>query len=1036
MTRRQLQAIAGLDGDAVNDALEDLSQFLQLGDTAAPVRVFHNSFREYLITGSETGPPIVDADTAHSKIATAALRQVQTHPGAPGSGWEHADSYTKRYLPAHARRAGMLPALLTDVGFVAFTEPYGLLSAIESLDELPAEALAYRQVFPELLRDDVGLRLSYLDLAFHIYSLDAQIRRLAELPARRPWACRWTRVRPSVHRRLLAGHEHEVTAVTGVQLDGKLVVVSGDKGGHIMVWDAINGTLLRRCHGHDTAVVGVAVLSLGQGPVLVSGSEDCTLRKWDPETLQPLGVFSTELDPPGEDRRVSRLTYGGGHRDLVVINETAGKQAEGPVAHQVGMSAVRGVSTADSHLVVTAGEDATVRVWDVDSMTAVVESGGYPQEVAALDAAAFSDAVLIATASHLDVTVWELSTRRGYIVSQDFRSNVRTLAFTRVGEDLTLLTPDRDTGASLWNVRTGELIRDLPTPSRVTLLAGTVGSGRPCLTAALTDGRIRVWSDEPDSWQDLYGHNSAIQSIAATEVDGNPVILSGGADRSVRIWDPTRSIESAQDDAATHVWTLRTADIEDSPAVVASSITGSVSVYDMASGRVLHRFRGHAKEIYRSCLTTGDKGLTLVGTGDDGLVRVWDARSGALIHRFQGRHCLDRPLSIAHFGGRVIAFFITRDGVAGADINSGAMLYGLEVPTSRFTSVSVVETSTDTFGVVLDRETLVIWNCSDRSAAKVDPCTLPASKLAATSHGDQMVIVLGYPDGHIETWNHVTGEHTTLAGHAAEMTSMSAAFAGRDLVVATSAGAREVRISTPDGLYEIRVTGDVHDLAVHPSGGVAIGTTDGVTCIDAIMPAQAIDPASAAGDGAGPEVVELQATSPADDEGRLFDPRTSDFITQLAEDYGDTASFTGPPSQLALHWLEQATEKYGPKHPVVARALMPVARGFALEGKTAEALSALTDALSMADEIALPKVDLAELLELTASLQQRDGNPDAALEALRRLASIYEEDSAHVAPLGETLTWIAEVLIEADRPEEARTTMFERPHHARPGARG
>jgi WD40 repeat protein/tetratricopeptide (TPR) repeat protein len=1022
LTRHQLRTISDLDGDAVNDALEDLSQFLQFGDATAPIRVFHNSFREFLITGPETGPPIIDADTAHTKIAAAALRQIRAHGGALGRRWEHADSYIKQYLPAHARRAGMLPDLLTDVGFVAFMEPYGLLSAIESLDELPAEALAYRQVFPELLRDEVGLRLSYLDIAFHVYSLDGQILRLGELPFRRPWVCRWTRIQPSLHRRSLLAHEHKVTAVAASQLAEKLVVVSGDDAGYILVWDAASGALLRQCRGHQEAIVGLAVVQLGQGPVLISGAKDSTLRKWDLDTLQPLGTFSAKLDPPGEGERESHITWQGGQRNLV-IRSALNNQAEGPVAHQFGMSAVRCTSMANHHLVVTAGQDATVRVWDAASTMTILESGGYPQEVAALDVVAVQGTVIIATASHLDVAVWELSTRKGYIVSRDFSSNVRTLAFARVGDDIALLTPGRETGALLWNVRTGELVRELPTPSRITVLAGAVGLGRPCLIAALADGRIRVWTDEPGSWQDLYGHNSAIRSIAATEVDGVPVILSGGDDHSVRVWDPPRNLQPEQIEEMTHVWALRTADVEGRAAVVASSIIGSVSVYDMTSGEELHRFRGHAKEVYKSCLAAGDHGLALVAAGDDGQVRVWDVRTGGLLHRFNGRRCENRPLDLAHFGGRVIAFFITRNGVAGADINSGAVLYEFNISTSRFTTVTAVSTRTDTFVVVLDRGTLALWSAADQSLAQLNACTLPATKLAATSYDNQMVIVLGYPDGHIEAWNQATGQHTVLTGHAIEMTSMSAAFAGPDLVVATSAGARDVRISASGVLHEIRVTGDVRDLTVDPSGAVAVGTADGVTCIDPTMPARDVGPVSAARKGTGTAIVELQATTPADDGGQLFDPRQSDFIGRIVEDYGHTMSFTGTPLMLAQHFLDEAIKKYGPKHAAVVRALTAVARQLAAEGSTAEALSTLADALSTADEIAMPAVDVAEILEVTASLHQRDGNLDAALKALQRLANIYEEGSAHAALLGETLTRIVEVLIEADRPQEARTTL-------------
>lgn len=1025
LTRPQLQVISGLDGDAVNDALEDLSQFLQFGDSAAPIHVFHNSFREYLTTGLAQGLPTIDANAAHAKITTAALRQAGTQAGPSGSGWEHADAYTKLYLASHARRAGMLPDLLTDVGFLAFMEPYGLLSAIESLNELPAEALAYRQVFPELLGGDAGLRLAYLDIAFHIYALSGQIERLTELPVRRPWACRWSRARPSVHRRNMVGHEHEVTAVAAAHLAGKLVVVSGDAAGHIMVWDAVSGALLRRCRGHDAAVVDLAVVWLAQGPVIVSGAEDCTLRKWDLETLQPLGVFSAELDPPGKGERITRVAEGDGKNLVIVGLDDAGKQAEGPVAHRTAMSAVRCVSVADLHLVVTAGEDATVRVWDAESMTVVLESDGYPQGIEALDAKAFRDTVLIATASHLDVTVWEFPTRDGYLVSRDFRFNVRTLAFTRIGDDLGLLTPSHDAGAALWNVRTGELVRELPTPSQVALFAGTADSSRSCLIAALADGRIRVWGGEPDSWHDLYGHNSAITSVAAADVDGSLVILSGGADHSVRVWESPRNAEVTQAEATTHVWALHTTDFGGRAVVVASSIIGFVCVYDMASGEELHRFRGNAKEVYRSCLAAGDRGQALVAVGDDGLVRVWDVRSGALVHRFDGRRCLDRALDLAHLGGRVVAFFVTRSGVAGVDINSGAVLYEFDVSTSRFTSVAAISTSTDTFVVVLDRETLLVWSGNDRSLVPVAACTLPASKLAVTSYDGQMVIVLGYPDGRVETWNQATGEHTVLAGHAVEMASISAAFVGQDLVVATSAGARDVRISVSAVLHEIRVTGDVRDFAVHSSGAVVVGATDGVTCIDLITPSRGTGAVAAARDLAGMAAVELQANSPADNDAKLFDPKITDFLVGLAEDYGHTGRASAPASTFMQANLYEAIERYSRRHPVVARKLTVLARQLAAEGRITEALSAVTEALSIADEIAMPKVDLTEVLESAASLQRRGGNLDAALEVLQRLVSIYSEDSAHTALLGETLTQAAEVLIEAGRPDEARTTISD-----------
>ncbi|MET9225821.1 hypothetical protein [Lentzea sp. NPDC003310] len=1009
LTRQQLHAITGLDSDVLNDALEDLSQFLHFGDTA--VRVFHNSFREHLTSGRGGELPIVDARAAHHKIATAALAAVQAAP----DGWERADSYTRRYLAVHARQAGVLVDLLAEVGFLVFAEPHGLVTAIESLDEIPAAGLAYRQVFPELLaHDDAGTRLSYLDLAMHLHALDEHLGRLADLAIRRQWSCRWSRARPSLHRRMLHGHEHPVTAVTAAHIAGTLVVVSGDNDGHVLVWNPVSGALLRRCRAHEAAIVGLSVVLLDEGPVLISGAKDCTLRKWDLDTLQLLGRFASELDVSAGDSRDSLLTADG----TVLMRDSVTSEAEGPVAHRFAMSAVRGVQTPDRSWVVTAGEDAAVRVWDAESTDAVLEFGGFPQEVAAADVAAVQDEVIIATASHLDVSVWNLKTRQGYLVSRAFPANVRTLALLRVGDDLALLTPGQGTGAALWNIRTGALIRELPAPSPVTKLTGTAAEpGRSHLVGALADGRIRVWIDESAEVRDLFGHNSAIGAMEAVDADGRPVIVSGGADRSVRIWDPRIGSGSAPVEAMTHVWALSRAELEGRPVLTASSIVGSVTVHDLVSGEELHRFQGNANEVYRSSLAVSDRGPALVAAGDDGQVRVWDVRTGGLVHRFAGRRCLNKWLGIGHAGGRSVAFFVTGDGIAGVDVGSGALIHELQLPTSRFTAVAVLSTSSDTFVVVLEGDTLLVWGTGSRSVFQIDAGALPATQLAVAGQDGRLVVVLGYPDGHVETWDEETGRHTSFTGHAVEMVTMSAAYVGADLVVATSAGSRDVHVSMSGVLQEIRMSGDVRDVAVDPSGAVAIGTADGVTCID--LTAQnfgAVKRSTAT-------VVDLQATTPARTDGNLFDPRGTDLVMGIAEDYGHTAVVTGSVLVLLQRYLDEAIERHGPHHPDVARALIRIARQLLDEDKTDDALSALNDALTVADACAMPAVEAVEILGLSAAVHRRAGDLGASLEALRRIAAIHRGSSAHAAPLGETLTRVVEVLIEADRPEEARTTM-------------
>jgi F-box and WD-40 domain protein 1/11 len=86
----------------------------------------------------------------------------------------------------------------------------------------------------------------------------------------------------------LRGHEGPVNAVG---LQGRRVVsASGD--GRLIVWDVRTGARMRTLEGHERGLACVAFESgngeggggEGQGEMIVSGSNDCTIRIWDAAT--------------------------------------------------------------------------------------------------------------------------------------------------------------------------------------------------------------------------------------------------------------------------------------------------------------------------------------------------------------------------------------------------------------------------------------------------------------------------------------------------------------------------------------------------------------------------------------------------------------------------------------------------------------------------------------------------------------------------------------------------------------------------------
>ena len=98
----------------------------------------------------------------------------------------------------------------------------------------------------------------------------------------------------------LRGHVHEgpVRAVAMSLLRGRPVIVSGSDFGTVRVWDLASGKAIGKVigaalRGHRysrSAVTSVATASLQGRPVIVSGSEDDTIRLWDLASVKAIGA--------------------------------------------------------------------------------------------------------------------------------------------------------------------------------------------------------------------------------------------------------------------------------------------------------------------------------------------------------------------------------------------------------------------------------------------------------------------------------------------------------------------------------------------------------------------------------------------------------------------------------------------------------------------------------------------------------------------------------------------------------------------------
>ena len=416
---------------------------------------------------------------------------------------------------------------------------------------------------------------------------------------------------------VLEGHKHSVTSVA-FSPKGKLLV-SGSDDHTIRVWNAATGDAVAGPFmGHTGGVKSVCFSPDGRR--IASGSVDQTIRVWDAETgdsvSQPFEghaarIVSIAFSPDGE-----RIASGSWDRTIRVWDAFTGVCVSGSFeGHTDPIHSI--TFSPDGTRIASGSSDKTIRIWQAETGNPILPPlEGHANRVTSV---AFSpDGRRIASGSWDEtVRVWDAETGAlalGPLLGH--ADSVLSVAFSPDGKRI--VSGSGDKTIQVWGADTTDVITSSPeTP------INRVVSRDPHHT-------IRVW--DAVTGQDLSGPfqgDSDWVNTVAFSPDGS-LIASGSGDKTIQIWDAhAEGVAPAASEG--HTRGIRTLAMSpDGNRIASGSIDQTVRIWDTETGKPLSEpFEGHTGRI--TSIAFSPNGNHVVSGAIDQTIRVWDAATGETV---------------------------------------------------------------------------------------------------------------------------------------------------------------------------------------------------------------------------------------------------------------------------------------------------------------------------------------------------------------------------------------------------------------------
>jgi WD40 repeat protein/serine/threonine protein kinase len=450
--------------------------------------------------------------------------------------------------------------------------------------------------------------------------------------------------------RSFIGHPGGVNAVQ-VTPDDRWAL-SGGADGKLRLWDLESGVCLRTFNAHASSVNSIAIAA---GKVLAAtGGNDQVVRLWwltsgnqaPYVTVLPRSSKEiTELTSQMEDslRLAEESIAAGDYTAAVEIvqeaRNTPGYQqnprlletwnrlgrygvradlrAVWPAANPIPQPAeVHALAvTPDGRLAFTGGEDAVLRIWDLDSGDCLHELEGHDERILSI---ALAPARNLAFSASSDATlrVWDVATGACLDVLAGHTSEVNCVDITpdgRLG-----LSASNDRTLRLWDLSAGKTLRVLK--GHVHYVRGGIFiPGGVLALSAGWDKTLRLWDlASGECLRVLGGHSEVIDALAVAPT--GRLAASAGLDHVIKVWElPSGKLRGNAENLSEPAHCLTFS--PDARYVYSGHEDGAIGIWRAADAAAIKAVKAHAGRV--EALAAPLNGLQIISAGGSRVLKRW-----------------------------------------------------------------------------------------------------------------------------------------------------------------------------------------------------------------------------------------------------------------------------------------------------------------------------------------------------------------------------------------------------------------------------